>query len=129
MQKHDLCTANFAINEYTTVHRSPEAPVSYAEIEYMRFVLGEDAVTDVEVVRTEETTTSAVHEALSLKFGKSKVAEAFPGTRPRLPLQAPADVPRYKAPETEAETLTKPAGKTAGSAKAEKTSIFDQDDA
>jgi hypothetical protein len=114
MQKQDLCTANIRINEYTVVHRSPENPVSYAEIEYLRFVLGENAITDLVVVRSEETTNNDVLQALRLKFTPGRVAEAFPGTRPRLPLEAPGDVPRMNAarePETPAKP--KPSGKKA----------------
>jgi hypothetical protein len=110
MQKQDLCTANIQINEYTVVHRPPEDPVSYAEIEYLRFVLGENAITDIVVVKSEETTNNDVLQTLRLKFGASRFGEAFPGTRPRLPLEAPGDVPRMNAarePKTPAKTSGK----------------------
>jgi hypothetical protein len=93
----DLCSANIKLNEYTVIHRPPEDPMSYAEIEYLRFVLGEDAITDIVVVRSDEATNTEVLETLRLKFGPSKFAEAFPGTKPRLPLEAPNDVPRMTA--------------------------------
>jgi hypothetical protein len=120
MAKHDLCTANIRTNEYTVIHRSPENPIGYAEVEYMRFVLGEEAITDLVVVATEETTNNDVLQALRLKFGASRLAEAFPGTRPRLPLEAPDDVPRMNAArETKKPSSKKtpaPALEDAGSA-------------
>lgn len=111
MQKQDLCTANIRINEYTVIHRPPEDPVPYAEIEYLRFVLGEDAITEIVVVRSEETTNNDVLQALRLKFGASRLAEAFPGTRPRLPLEAPGDVPRMNAAREPKASASKASGK------------------
>lgn len=113
MPKQDLCSANIKINEYTVVHRSPENPIGYAEVEYLRFVLGENAITELVVVKVEETTNNDVLQALRLKFTPSRVAEAFPGTRPRLPLEAPDDVPRLNAAREE-ETAPKAPGKTSG---------------
>lgn len=95
--KHDICVAMIQLNEYTVVARGENNPIGYAEIEVLRFTLGERAVSDVEVIRVEETTNADVLEALRLKFGKDTINEAFPGTRPRLPLEAPGDVPRRTA--------------------------------
>lgn len=113
--KHDICTAMIQLNEYTVVARTESNPIGYAEIEVLRFTIGERAVFDIEVIRTEETTNADVLESLRLKFGRDKINEAFPGTRPRLPLEAPDDVPRRTAarpaPSVPHPAKPKPAGK------------------
>lgn len=95
MQKMDICTCKITLggDNRQVVFRGPTRPMTYPEVDLMRYMHGDRFVTDVVVIKTVETTNSAELEALRTKYGKT-AREAFPGTRPRLPLEAPADVPR-----------------------------------
>jgi hypothetical protein len=117
MSKLDICTAMVQLNRFTTVYRGPTNPINYAEIEMLRFELGDRAVTDVQVIDVEDRDNAEVLESLRLKFGNDKVREAFPGSKPRLPMEAPSDVPRYiggEAPRNKRKAADKePDGATA----------------
>lgn len=102
MPKLDICTALVQLNEYTVISRSETKPLNYAEVELLRFTLGERAIMDLKVIETVETTNQDVLDRLRERYGKDTVAEAFPGTRPRLPMEAPDDVPRVGAEPLEA---------------------------
>lgn len=103
MAKLDICTCLVDLNEYTTVARTEENPLNYAEVEFLRFMLGERAIRDLKVLRTEEDVSNQdVLDGLRVRYSARQVKEAFPGTRPRLPMEAPSDVPRLDeaSPET-----------------------------
>ena len=110
MQKMDLCTCKITLggDRRQVVFRGPLRPMTYPEIDLMRYMHGDRYVEDVVVIKTVETTNAAEVEALRTKYGKS-AREAFPGTRPRLPLEAPGDVPRNYI-------LDEPVGENAGPA-------------
>jgi len=108
MPNLDICTCKVAINEKTVVYRGENNPLNYAEVELLRFTLGERAISDLVVIRTEDRTNQDVLQALRLKYGNRQVGEAFPGTRPRLPMEAPADEPRLnEEPKVSAAALKK----------------------
>ena len=114
MPKLDICTCKVAINEKTVVYRGENNPLNYAEVELLRFQVGERAISDLVVIRTEDRTNQEVLEGLRLKYGSRQVGEAFPGTRPRLPMEAPADEPRLNAePTVSAAALKKRAQRRA----------------
>ena len=80
------------------IFRGPTNPMTYPEVNLMMFVHGDRYVNDIKVIGTRETTNSEELQDLRIKYGKS-AHEAFPGQRPRLPLQAPDDIPRDIEPE------------------------------
>jgi hypothetical protein len=79
------------------VARTPSRPVTYPELLMLSYVHGEDAVTDAYEVRREERDNGAEVDRLRRRFKASKVADVFPGARPRLPLADDRIRPR-KAP-------------------------------
>lgn len=110
MQKMDLCTCKITLggDARQVVFRDKTRPMTYPEVDLMRYMHGDRFVNDVTVIKTVETTNAAEVEALRVKYGKV-AREAFPGSRPRLPLEAPGDVPRDYI-------LDEPVGETAGPA-------------
>lgn len=128
MAKLDLCTCLVDLNEYTTVARGEGNPLNYAEVELLRFTVGERAIRDLKVLKTVEATNQEVLEGLRLRYGKRQVSEAFPGTRPRLPMEAPSDVPRLDEPPVSAAALKKRAQRAkAKAAAAEEDTANDED--
>lgn len=93
MAKLSMCHAMIKVDEYTIIARGETNPINYAEVEMCLFQLGERAVTDLVVVDEIDAENSEVLTDLRLKYGNGAVQKAFPGVRPRLPMQAPSDVP------------------------------------
>ena len=118
MAKLDICTCLVDLNEYTTIARGELNPMNYAEVELMRFMLGDRAIRDLKVLRTEEATNQDVLDGLRVRYSARQVGEAFPGTRPRLPMEAPSDVPRLDAPEEDTRVSAAALKKRAQRAKA-----------
>lgn len=92
MSKVDVCTATIKRDKYTTIVRGENTPMTYPQVEMMRFMFGDNAVTGVKVIGFREMTNQEALENLRIEYGSREVAKAFPGTRPRLPLEAPDDV-------------------------------------
>ena len=96
MSKLDICTCVIKLDDRTTVVRGEANPMTYAEVEMSFFQFGERAVQDIEVIGYRERDNSTVLEDLRLKYGTKLVANAFPGQRPRLPMEAPDDIKHAK---------------------------------
>lgn len=92
MSKLDICHCTIVRDKYTTIVRGETNPMNYAEVEMARFMFGDNAVKDVKVVGFREKTNQEVLEDLRVTYGVKEVAKAFPGTRPRLPMEAPDDI-------------------------------------
>ena len=95
MSKMDICTCKITLSgdKRQVVYRGPTKPMTYPEVNLMMFLHGDRFVEDVKVIKTVDTTNQAELEALRVKYG-AQAREAFPGSRPRLPLEAPDDIPR-----------------------------------
>ena len=91
MSKVDVCTCMIKRDKYTTIHRDENRPMTYAQVEMMRFLFGDNNVTNVKVIGFREMTNQEQLVNLRLEYGVEEVGKAFPGTRPRLPLEAPDD--------------------------------------
>lgn len=102
MSKMDICTCmvTLAGDARTVVARGVTNPMSYPEVDIMRFIHGDRAVNDVKVIKTVQTTNANELASIRLKYG-AQAKEAFPGQRPRLPLEAPDDVERAYLPDVE----------------------------
>jgi len=77
----------------TIIVRGPTRPMSWPEVNLMMHMHGERYVTDLKVVGEVETDNSQELENLRVTYGKI-AHEAFPGSRPKLPMEAPDDIPR-----------------------------------
>lgn len=93
MSKVDVCTATIKRDKFTTIVRGENNPMTYTQVEMMRAIFGDNAVTDVTVIGFREKTNQEVLEDIRIEYGAAQVAKSFPGTRPRLPLEAPDDTP------------------------------------
>ena len=95
MPKMDICTCMITLagDARQKIYRGPTNPMSYPEVNLMMFMHGDRYVEDIKVIQTVETTNQAELENIRVKYG-AVAREAFPGQRPRLPLEAPDDIPR-----------------------------------
>ncbi len=95
MSKMDICTCKITLggDGRQVVFRGPTNPITYPEVNLRMYMHGDRYVEDIKVIKTVETTNQAELENLRVKYGDSARA-AFPGQRPRLPLEAPDDIPR-----------------------------------
>ena len=96
MSKLDICTCTIRLDDRTTVVRGITNPMNYVEVEMSLFQFGERAISDLNVIGYREKDNSEVLENLRIKYGAQLVAKAFPGQRPRLPMEAPDDIPHAK---------------------------------
>jgi hypothetical protein len=100
MSKMDICTCAITLSGdgRTVVVRGPTNPMTYPEVNLMMFTHGDRYVSDIKVIKTVDTDNATELQNLRIKYGKA-MKEAFPGQRPRLPLEAPDDIPREILPE------------------------------
>lgn len=106
-----ICTCQVSLSEDTrqVVFRGPTRPVTWPEIDVLLYLHGPDAVSDITVIDTKETTVPEEFERLQLRYGAAAVAQLFPGKRPAMQLEAPPDVPRAPGAEPEPEPAPKKA--------------------
>jgi len=76
------CKVRLAGNMGMEVVRDAFNPVSYPEVEILRYIHGDDAVLDVKVIGEAEQTARDEKERLSLKYGTSVVETVYPGRNP-----------------------------------------------
>lgn len=102
MSKMDICTCKITLNgdSRQVIYRGPTNPMTYPEVNLMMFLHGDRYVTDIKVIKTVETDNQSELHNLRVKYGDA-THEAFPGQRPRLPLEAPDDIPREILPDEE----------------------------
>lgn len=102
MSKMDICTCMITLagDSRTKVFRGPNNPMTYPEVNLMMFMHGDRYVTDIKVIRETEMDNATELDRLRVKYG-SVAYEAFPGQRPKLPFEAPDDIPRDLIPEPE----------------------------
>jgi len=84
-------TCNIALNgeQKMIVNRSEFHPVSWPELEIIRFIHGEDAVRDVKPFVAVPQTSKSEKERLRLIYGNDVVENIFPGKSPSMELDAP----------------------------------------
>jgi hypothetical protein len=73
-----------------TVYRHRHCPIVFPELPVLQFLHGDDAITDVAVVGTWETTNEAVLHHISQIYDERVIKDVFPGVRPRLPASDPS---------------------------------------
>jgi len=76
------CKVRLAGNMGMEVVRDAFNPVSYPEVEILRYIHGDDAVLDVKVIGEAEQSARDEKERLSLKYGTSVVETVYPGRNP-----------------------------------------------
>lgn len=88
--KMHLCTCEIAIGGDTrnTVVRGAHDPVSFPEIQILRYVHGAEAVMDVKPCATTDTDNVREKNRLAGIYG-AVVEQAYPGFAPTLPLLVP----------------------------------------
>jgi hypothetical protein len=87
-----FCTAKIAIagDIQQVVSRNRFDPVSWPELEVLRFVHGDDAVTDVEVFAKADQSPRDERERLVLRYGAEPLERCFPGRSTRdIEMEAP----------------------------------------
>lgn len=85
-----FCTANIKLagDARNVVHRDAFAPISWPEVDVLRFIHGEDAVTDVRPFVSFPQSAKAEKDRLRLIYG-DVVEHVFPGRNPQMELEAP----------------------------------------
>ena len=68
------------------VYRHRGRPIVFPELPILQFIHGEEAITDIYVVGTWETTNDEVLTRLQTIYAAGDDQAVFPGARPRLPL-------------------------------------------
>ncbi len=113
----DIAHGFVELDERTKIHRHGRTAMRWPEVELLMYQLGDRALTELEIVDTTTMDPDQVLEDLRVKYGEDAVGKAFPGMRPRLPLQAPHDIPRHdttKPPKAGKRRMNlKPAADTA----------------
>lgn len=86
-----FCVAMIAIegDQQQTVWRDFFKPVSWPEIEMLRHLHGEDAVTDVVPFVRVEQSHKAERDRLALLYTEKYIQEIWPGRAPKFDLEAP----------------------------------------
>lgn len=83
------CKVNLAGDLRNVVVRDSFRPVSWPEIEILRFIHGEDAVGDIKPFVRVDQSAKAEKERLRLIYGDAVLEEVFPGRNPQMELDAP----------------------------------------
>jgi hypothetical protein len=76
------CKIALSGDTQNVVYRDPTRPVSWPEVGVIQYLHGDDAVYDVEFVRSEPTTSVDEKERLSLIYTPQVVDLIYPGRRP-----------------------------------------------
>jgi|SRR5580765_7580171 len=101
------CMVALAGDQGNQVYRHRGRPIVFPELPILQFMHGEEAITDIHVVGTWETTNDEVLQRLITVYAPETVQAVFPGARPRLPLSDPSiprcTLPVYKAKPTRPE--------------------------
>lgn len=100
-----FCTAKIALSGdlLNVVHRDSFAPVSWPEIEILRTLHGEEAITDIKpFVRIEQSAKDEKHR-LAVIYGAEIVEHVFPGRNPQMQLDVegaklPDQIPPWRNP-------------------------------
>jgi len=100
------CMVDLGGDHSTEVYRDRSRPIVFPELPILQQIHGAEAVTEVFVVGTWETTNDEVLQRLNSIYKPETVQAVFPGARPRLPLSDPS-IPRCTMPLYQSKT-TKP---------------------
>lgn len=79
------CMVALGGDQGNTVYRHRGNPIVFPELPILQFLHGDEAIFDVAVVGTWDTTNDEVLQRINLIYGMDAVKEVFPGARPRLP--------------------------------------------
>lgn len=91
------CMVNQGGDDDTQVYRDRTRPIVFPELPLLQFLHGEDAINDVHVVGTWNTTNEEVFRRLQQIYAPEALQAVFPGNRPRLPMSDPS-IPRCTLP-------------------------------
>ena len=91
------CMIGLGGDQGNQVYRDRTRPIAFPELPILQYIHGEEAVTEVHVVGTWDTTNEEVLLRLQTIYQPEVLKEVFPGARPRLPLGDPS-IPRCKLP-------------------------------
>lgn len=83
------CTVRLAGDMRHEVVRDAFNPVSYPEVEILRYLHGDDAVLNVKAIAEVEQSAREEKERLSLKYGTVNVETVFPGKNPQMEMKMP----------------------------------------
>jgi hypothetical protein len=87
------CKIKLAGDVRSEVVRDAFDPVSYPEIEVIRFIHGETSVSDVKIVADAQQSAREEKERLALKYGVQILEAVFPGKNPQMELKIPGVTP------------------------------------
>lgn len=96
-------TIRLAGDMRNAVTRTEFSPVSWPEIELLRFLHGSDAVVDPKPFVRVEQSAKAEKERLVLIYGTNATETVFPGKNPQMEMEAPNaklpdHTPRWRSP-------------------------------
>ena len=91
------CLVALGGDQGNQVYRDRSRPIVFPELPILQFLHGEEAVTEVFVVGTWQTTNEEVVARIRQIYGEEAVQAVFPGARPRVPL-SDSSIPRCTLP-------------------------------
>lgn len=80
------CMVALAGDEQNIVHRSSDTPVTYPELLVLQYIHGDDAVSDVHELGTDERDNQSELDRLRVTYNAAAVKDVFPGANPKLPV-------------------------------------------
>src|SRR5262245_36128507 len=85
-----FCTVQIAIagDIQQVMHRNQYDPVSWPELDVLRFVHGEDAVTSIKVIARVDQDQRDERERLTLMYGRQPIEACFGARNARIELEA-----------------------------------------
>jgi hypothetical protein len=122
-----FCTAkiNLSGDLRNVVYRDHFEPISWPEVDVLRFLHGDDAINDVKAFVRVEQSPKDEKERLRLKYGNDVVEQVYPGRNPQMQMEAAGT----KLPDTTPKWLNPLDNEPAGydvppEARAEKARTF-----
>jgi hypothetical protein len=85
-----FCTAQIAIagDSQQVMHRNPFDPVSWPELEVLRFIHGEDAVTDIKVISRIDQDQRDERDRLLMHYGRAPIDACFGARNSKIEMEA-----------------------------------------
>lgn len=105
MPKTSLCTANINLagDLRATVRKGEFNPITWPEVEVLRWLHGDTSVWDVKVIDSDNRAMKDEFERLTLKYGSEVTKMLFPGARPAMLMEAPKEIPRVRAQNSKSQ--------------------------
>lgn len=101
MPAMSMCTCMVVVGGdlRSQVFRGPHKPVSWPEIEVLKFTHGKGSVKDITVISERESSIPQEKQRLAEKYGGKTIEQIYPGKRPGMEFTAPDNIARLDAPK------------------------------